>query len=250
LIDLVSDDEEGVVKKRKSSSPIDRREPKTSLAATVTVRKRQPALYNIQDDTPSRPPPKRQKSPTGLSVVIPAKITPIIQPPSNLTHLVPPPDSFTQIPDSEGEEDDDVFGGDDYDFASDDIPLSAKKLLSGTAGKEAQQRDESMEEDYNIVPESPIKAGKSTVEREVSQALQLAAKRMYPSLPAQSSSIEEIRNTLSASTKSSAQTDRVKSPTISSWVPPLESSDHRQRHRISTKRLSFFTRRELRSLIV
>lgn len=216
----MSDDEEGIVKRRKSSSPVDRLGPVTSLAATVTVRKRQPALNNTQDDTPSRPPPKKQKSPNGLAVAIPGNITPTIQPPSNPVPFVPPPNSFAQIPDSEGEDDDDVFGGDDYDFASDDIPLSAKKLLSGTAGKETEQQGELTKEDDSIVPESPIKAGKSVVEREVAQTLQLGAKRMYPSLPAQSSSMEEVCNALSASAESSTETGSAKSSATSSWVSP------------------------------
>lgn len=211
-IDLVSDDEDDIVKKREPlTSPI--HGDISDMPTTVTARKRQTAIMRVQqDETPSRPPQiKKRKSPTGLALSIPAKPTPTSQ------DLNPSQNSFTQIPDSEGEDDDDVFGGDDFDFGSDDIPPSAKKLLYGTADVFPEIKDavSAKDEDDNFVLESPIKTENTDVKMDTAQSPLFGSKRMYPSLPSQSSSMEMVANSLPTGARSNTNT----------FVTPLHSSN-------------------------
>ena len=157
-IDLISDDEGDIHVKKKdpSSSP----DNIPTVPVSITMRKRV-KMGDIQDETPSRPPPlKKQKSPSEASLITPRSPSTQHQPhppiiPSR--DFSPQPDpfgqsTFTQIPDSEGEDDADICL---EDLNSDDIPLETKEILGGTSSisnpaTEPNNRDE-------LVPESPMK---------------------------------------------------------------------------------------------
>jgi hypothetical protein len=169
-IDLVSDEESDVlVKKRDPSVSPATDQLSHTMPSTVTMRKRF-VKDDFQDDTPSRPPVKKHKSPTGEAIPVKpiAGSTSSKQPNGNtgqsLSRSISPlpvagNQSFTQIPDSEGEEEDDFFGGDEFNFNSDDIPYDAKKLLHSAPhipNRDDDPKTEKQEEE-NIVPESPLK---------------------------------------------------------------------------------------------
>ena len=159
-IDLTFDNEtDTIVKKKEPSTSPDLIPHNSNPPQTVTVRKRQ-KIQDIEDDTPSRPPPKKQKSPRGAITQPAQQISPkpvkrsisssIMRPPT------PPKASFTQIPDSEGEDEDFCYGD---DFGSDDIPLDTIDILRGTPAEivpQIQSADVENREE-NIVPESPLK---------------------------------------------------------------------------------------------
>jgi hypothetical protein len=175
-INLVSDDETDVtVKKRDHSlSPV-QNAVSNAVPTTVTMRKRI-VKDDLYDETPSRPANKKQKSPTGEAIPMKASAG------SKLKHSVskarrsPSPSilprpalsgnpSFTQIPDSEAEDDDDLFGGDEFIFNTDDIPYDANKfprsaLAPSTTG---QYPTNTKQQDDNIVPESPFKVGRDEI---------------------------------------------------------------------------------------
>lgn len=160
MIDLTFEEErEPIVKTGRATSPAQIYND-TDMPQTITLRKR-PNNCDSQDETPSRPPPKKQKSPSGTG--LPLGLYPTIdytsfKPVNQLSSLpiAPPPalqnNSFTQIPDSEGEDNDAIYG---EDFCSDDIPEDTKEIL-GTPHKAAiilKPPNEGY--DGNIVPESP-----------------------------------------------------------------------------------------------
>src|SRR5438045_5547274 len=125
-IDLTFDDENDTKVKKK--------EPSTFLPVepfqTITLRK-QLGNNDQQEDTTSRSPSRRRKSPTGELLPAERRIPDVKQPvpPSILRSPSPKEDSFKQIPDSEGEGDDEFGYGDD--FHSDDIPMDTKQILCG-----------------------------------------------------------------------------------------------------------------------
>lgn len=153
-IDLTFDDE--------NDTKFQKKEPSTSSAhipdppQTVTFRKR-PKNGDVQNKTPSRPPPKKQKSPTGEALPIAIRDSYKL---SGLRSPSPRQSAFTQVPDSEGEIDDEFCYGED--FYSDDIPMDTKEVLqrapAETLASEMNDRDDV------IVPESPFKLGKANHE--------------------------------------------------------------------------------------
>ena len=159
-VDLTFDDETDTIIKKKEPSTLPDLVPHYSNPQqTVTVRKRQ-KNEEVQDGTQSRPPPKRQKSPGGAIIQPTRYISP--EPAkcsissSILLPATPPRDSFTQIPDSEGEDEELCYGD---DFGSDDIPLDTKEILRATPaeiGPQIQQADIENRQEH-IVPESPLK---------------------------------------------------------------------------------------------
>jgi hypothetical protein len=164
-IDLVSDDEEDlIIQKRKSLSPPFLVPP---VPVSITTRKRIETGDN-QDETPSRPPPppKKQKFPTAAALpVLPGAPTQALPRRQSVVAsssiLSPQPDpfaesTFTQIPDSEGEDNDNMDW--EEDFNSDDILLDTKELLVGTDAAEEGATERADREDV-IVPESPVKTG-------------------------------------------------------------------------------------------
>src|ERR1700694_1021647 len=94
-IDLVSDDEDVVVKKREpSTSPIAGNT--SNMPTSVTIRKQQTPNTGVQDETPCRPPPfKKRKSPTSLALSIPVKASQNIS--ANPPPSVPQQNSLTQV---------------------------------------------------------------------------------------------------------------------------------------------------------
>jgi hypothetical protein len=247
-IDLVSDDEDDIVKKREPlTSPL--HGGISGMPTTVTVRKNQTAIIQ-EDKTPNRPPPiNKWKSPTRLALSISEKPTPTSQDLSAKPASLNPPsqNSFTQIPDSEGEDDDDVFGGDDFDFGSDDIPPSAKKLLYGKADVFPEIKDAvaAKDEDDNVVLESPIKTEKADVEIDTAQSPLFGSKRMYPSLPTQSSSMKIVANSLPTGVGANMNTSIT--PLYSSNALTMVSHINPLLHRllrIFIKRFSTCTRKE------
>lgn len=102
-------------------------------------------------------------------------LSPVLRP------LTPPRDSFTQIPDSEGEDEDFGYGD---DFGSDDVPLDTKEILRGTSaeivGQIQSTNVENQEE--NIVPESPLKFDKEdSIYVEASEVQQFKPYQYLPS---------------------------------------------------------------------
>ena len=158
-IDLISDDEGDTLVKKKepSSSPSNT----SALPVSITMRKRV-KMGDIQDETPSRPPPfKKQKSPTEDASITPrsAPTQPQPRPPTMESRVLSPqPDpfaqsTFTQIPDSEGEDNDDICL---EDLHSDDIPLEMKEILGGTSSIPNPSTEQGDRHD-DFVPESPMK---------------------------------------------------------------------------------------------
>jgi len=194
-IDLISDDEGDTIRKKKepSSSP---NNILPSIPTSITTRKRV-KMGDIQDETPSRPPAKKQKSPTGEALPTPRSAPSQPQAaaaiiPSRI--LSPQPDpfadsTFTQIPDSEGEDNDDCF----EDLNSDDIPLEAKEILGGTSSI-ADRSAEPVDRDDHIVPESPMKAGND------GEYVNNVNNRVYPTIPSVDNVTMKPRNSFGAST--------------------------------------------------
>jgi hypothetical protein len=163
MIDLTFEEEsEPIMKTGQPISPAQSRGG-ADMPQTVTLRKR-PKNHDMQDETPSRPPLKKQKSPTGAA--LPLAFGPTIGDPSLepvkghlLSSIMPPftsqDNSLTQIPDSGGEDNDAFYG---EDFHSDDIPEDTKEIL-GTPHKASNILPPlSKGFDRNIVPESPRRA--------------------------------------------------------------------------------------------
>jgi hypothetical protein len=171
-INLVSDDETDVTVKRRDHSLSPVRNPTVSnpVPTTVTMRKRL-VKDGLQDETPSRPPKKKQKSPTGQALPVKPSTGSKLKHSANTAQRSPSPSilqrpavsgnpSFTQIPDSEAEEDDDIFGEDEFIFNSDDIPYDANKISHSAPGTSTleQYPTNTKQKDDNIVLESPFKA--------------------------------------------------------------------------------------------
>lgn len=119
-------------------------------------------MGDIQDETPSRPPPfKKQKSPTEGASITPRSTPtqPQPRPPIIPSRVLSPQQdpfaqsTFTQIPDSEGEDNDDICL---EDLHSDDIPLEMKEILGGTSSIPNPSTEQG-DRDDNFVPESPMK---------------------------------------------------------------------------------------------
>jgi hypothetical protein len=172
-INLVSDDEADVTaKKRDHPLSAVQNAVHNAVPTTVTIRKRI-VKDDLQDETPSRPANKKQKSPAGEAIPIikastgsklkhsASKVKRSLSPPIPPRPAVSGNPSFTQIPDSEAEEDDDLFGGDEFIFNSDDIPYDANKIPHSAhdTSMTEQYPTNAKQQDDNIVPESPFKVG-------------------------------------------------------------------------------------------
>ena len=202
MIDLTFDDEtDPTVKKKEPSSSPDLIPHNSNPPQTVTVRKRQ-KNEDIQDDTQSRPPPKRQRSPRGAATQLPQHLSPKPAKRSISSSILPPATppghSFTEIPDSEGEDEDFSYGD---DFGSDDIPLDTKEILRGTPAEivpQIQYADVEKREE-NIVPESPLKFDKrKLLDVEASNVRPL---KPYQYLPSENpSTTPDISRTLPSAT--------------------------------------------------
>lgn len=161
-IDLVSDDESGVlVKKREPSSSPVKKQSATDVPNSVTVRKRSKQT-NTQGDTPSM---KKQRSPSGVAVSIPngPSLTSSgsesgKQATSTMLPVLANNPYFTQIPDSEGEDNDDFFAGEDFNFDSDIVTPDIKKHQHNSPNRfPIHQAATTSKKDDNIVPESPFR---------------------------------------------------------------------------------------------
>ena len=148
-IDLTFDDENDTKEKKKEASTFVPLEPLQTVALRKQLRNN-----NQQEDTPSRLPSRRRKSPIGE--VLPAtRQSPDVKrtlPSSIMRSPSPKEASLAQIPDSEGEGDDEFGYGDD--LHSDDIPVDTKEILCGTSTDKSMS--ETNDQD-NIIPESPPK---------------------------------------------------------------------------------------------
>jgi hypothetical protein len=191
-IDLTFDNEtHTIVKKKEPSTSPDLIPRNSSPPQTVTVRKRQ-KNHDIQDEIPSQPTPKRQKSPRG-AITQPAQQTspkPVKRSISSsiLLPQTPPKALFTQIPDSEGEDEDFCYGD---DFGSDDIPLDAKEILCGTPAEIVPQIPSANVEnrEEHIVPESPLKFRGNNLDGEASKVQPF---KPYQHLPSENLSIAPV----------------------------------------------------------
>ena len=121
---------------------------------SVTVRKRT-KKEEKREQPSSIPPIKKRKSPR-TSPSVPSHLSHNNPRSSSIIQATAANNSFTQIPDSEGEEDDEFLGG--VSFDSDDFPIHAKN------SPYAKPAEPFVPQDDNIVPESPVK-GETTTAR-------------------------------------------------------------------------------------
>jgi hypothetical protein len=139
---------------------------------SVTVRKRskQP---DFQENAPVQSFVEKQRSPSGIAVSIPNGLPQTKyetktgeQATSTLSPALANNASFTQIPDSEGEDNDDFFAGEDFNFDSDILSPDTKKHQHPSPQRFAIPESSIFsKEDHNIVPESPIRLGPNHIQQ-------------------------------------------------------------------------------------
>jgi hypothetical protein len=221
-IDLISDEEGDTVIKKKEPSLSPSNIP--SIPTSVATRKRV-KMGDIQDETPSRPPLKKQKSPTGEALPTPRSAPPQPQAPAAIIPpriLSPQPDpfadsTFTQIPDSEGEDNDDICF---EDLNSDDIPLETKEFLAGTSSVPDRSVDVA-DRDDNTVPESPMKDGNGgEYENNVNN-------RVYPTIPSGDNVTMNPRNSFGTSTSTLSLVPQLEIKLIADDTAEFTSKDSR-----------------------
>ena len=153
-INLVSDDEDAVIKKEKPSI-LPPESNSSAIPTSITVRKRL-KKDEPSEETPCRPPSKKQKTPPNTS--LPSTALPSTGSEPLLSSIVQAthPASPTQVPDSEGEDDGyDFLAGED--FNSDDISFDMKEILHSPTLKPMRGPVSDVELKSNIIPESPVK---------------------------------------------------------------------------------------------
>jgi hypothetical protein len=161
-IDLVSDEEVDTTAKKESSYSHQARQSH-DLPQSITIRKR-PKNGDSQEETSSRSPPKRFKSPSRnhLSVSVIHGISHEVKESSPFEPQILANDaSFTQIPDSGGEEEDDLLEA-DLNLNSDDLSWDAQRDVSKdhTLLSDPLPTVDMEDHDDVVVPESPIKVGR------------------------------------------------------------------------------------------
>ena len=124
------------------------------MPPSITVRKRL-KKDEPSEETPCRPPTKKQKTPPTTFLQSTALPSTRSEPLSSSIVQATHPASPTQIPDSEGEDDDDDFLAGE-DFNSDDIPFDMKEILHSPTSKPIRGPVSDVELKSNIIPESPI----------------------------------------------------------------------------------------------
>ena len=175
-IDLISDDElDAIMAKSEEPDSTDN----TNMPTTVTMRKRPKAVVSqdqSQDETPSRPPLKKQKSPERTALPNPARSTSEhLNVKQSLSSRAPE----EQVPDSEGEDEDAFFDGEDLNFDNYDFSFGSTSGLEHETPQKHALAD--MRPQYDdVVPESPSKTA-------VSKQIQEEAKMLYPRLSSSSS---------------------------------------------------------------
>ena len=135
-IDLVSEDEEqAAVKNTGLATSPPQPLQKAPAPSTLTIPKRT-KNDDMQDETPCRPHSKRHKSRTDGTVSSLSsenlKFLNRFRSPCRPEQEIY---SFTQIPDSEGEEDEDYFGGDSVVLDSDDVAPEAESITATSREK-------------------------------------------------------------------------------------------------------------------
>jgi len=171
-IDLVSDGEDGVVVKKRepSSSPV-HKQFVMDAPKSVTVRKRS-KQSDIHEDTPVQQSVKRQRSPSGMALSTPTGPRHTKtgtangeQQTSTLSTRLANSASLTQIPDSEGEDNDDYFAGEDLIFDSDMLSPETKNDRYASPDRFPKYQYSTIpKEVHNIVPESPFREGANSIQ--------------------------------------------------------------------------------------
>lgn len=179
------------MKKRDPSfSPV-RNHPTTAIPNSLTIRKR-PKQEDPPVDPSTQPFVKKQRSPPGDAV---SDNNPLNYTQYNTetgkqetpieSSTLPNNNSYTQIPDSEGEDNDEFFVGEDFAFDSDLLsPVTKPHQTQSPTRVSTVQFSTISKEEHNVVPESPFRIRATTApqvdERTTAQTGNNAA--LYPSL--------------------------------------------------------------------